>query len=95
VKNMNKKQTLSVILFSLLALMAVPAVLAHTHVEQGNGDCQNIPGAEDVGQATGAHFGLGVAKGSTWGPFSHSPGNSDFDDYPGDADSALEGGWCD
>jgi hypothetical protein len=93
---MKKKQVLAYILVSLLVMMAVPAVLAHTHIELPNDGCQNIPGAEDVDQDTGSHFGLGVAKGSTWGPFSHAPGNSDLDDYPGDADAApLEGGWCD
>jgi hypothetical protein len=92
---MRKKQILSCILVSLLVMMAVPAVLAHTHIELPNGGCQNVPGA-DTDQHTGSHFGLGVAKGSEWGSRSTPPGNSNLDDYPGNADAApLEGGWCD
>jgi hypothetical protein len=92
---MKKKQVLACILVSLLVMMAVPAVLAHTHIELPNDGCQNVPGA-DTDQDTGSHFGMGVAKGSDWGSRSEPPGNSDLDDYPGNADAApLEGGWCD
>jgi hypothetical protein len=87
---------LALVLGAVLSLaLGTTAALAHTSNENANG-CQNIPGAHDVGQDTGSHFGLGVAKGSDWGRFSEAPGNSPHVDYPGNADAApLAGGWCD
>ncbi len=93
---MNKKQVLACILVSLLVVMAVPAALAHTHIDLPNGDCVNIPGnAYEDGidnpdnAAEHSHEGINNAKGGSSGPFGHPAEHGHADAPP------LEGGLCD
>jgi hypothetical protein len=96
---MRKKQILSCILVSLLVMMAVPAVLAHTHIELPNGDCVTIPGnaylpngADNPGNAAEhSHDGINNAKGgSAFPPPDGTPPDHGNADAP-----PLQGGLCD
>ncbi len=94
---MNKKQVLGCVLVSLLMVMAVPAVLAHTHIELPNGECVTIPGnayeddgSDNLGNAAEhSHEGINNAKGGSAGPFGHPAEHGNADAPP------LQGGLCD
>jgi hypothetical protein len=116
---MKKRIVLALVLGAVLSLtLGSITALAHTHVDNENGTCTNIPGngyvwdpdADDGNgawvdnsgnEAENSHFGVGVAKGSTftpqpWAPVFGAPGNSPLTDYPGGADAPpLDGGLCD
>ena len=80
-------------LVASIIAMAVPQVLAHSHIETGTGQEVVLPDSYHGDATRGlAGFGIGVAKGGIIGPFgAHFPGP--LEDFPTQsADSAIIGG---